>query len=86
MTASYSITFKKSAEAELRALPEKDRRRVVSRILGLSSVPRPAGCKKLAGTHILRIRQGDYRILYSVDDSSKTVDIIKIGDRKEVYR
>ena len=52
----------------------------------LASDPRPYGCEKLSGAEKYRIRQGDYRILYEIDDSTKSVIIVKVGNRKEVYR
>ena len=86
MTASYSVVIKKSAERELRALPKEDLRRVVDRIRALAGDPRPHGNEKIPGQERYRIRQGDYRIVYAVDDEGRTVEIVKIGHRREVYR
>ena len=86
MTASYSVVIKKSAEHELRALPKEDLRRVVDRIRAFAGDPRPHGNEKLSGQERYRIRQGDYRIVYAVDDEGRTVEIVKIGHRREVYR
>lgn len=86
MTGSYNLVTKKSAERELRAIPKQDMRRVVTRIQGLAQQPRPAGCEKLSGQERYRVRQGDYRIIYAVDDESRTVEIVRIGHRREVYR
>ena len=59
---------------------------MIQRIQGLASHPRPTGYQKLSGQSQYRIRQGDYRILYAIDDTRRTVEIIKIGHRREVYR
>ena len=86
MTASYSVVIKRSAECELRKIPKQDLRRVVTRTQGLAREPRPSGCEKLSGEERYRIRQGDYRIVYAVDDEARTVKVVKIGHRREVRR
>ncbi|MBS0183963.1 MAG: type II toxin-antitoxin system RelE/ParE family toxin [Nitrospira sp.] len=83
----YSIVITRSAEKELRAIPSGDLKRVVDRIRGLAQQPRPSGCEKLSGeSERYRIRQGDYRIVYSIDDTARLVAVVKIGHRREVYR
>ena len=85
--ANYKLRIKKSAAKELEAISRKsDRRRVVSRIQSLAENPRPHGCKKLSGFDRYRIRQGSYRIVYSVEDEELIVYVVKVGDRKNVYR
>lgn len=84
--ASYKLLIKPSAAKELEALPQKDRRRAAARIQSLGRNPRPAGAEKLSGQDKYRLRQGDYRILYAIDDPSATVRIVKIGHRRDVYR
>lgn len=85
--ASYSLRIKKSAIKELEAIPTKaDRRRIVRRIESLANDPRPAGAQKLSGHDRYRIRQGRYRILYSISDRELIVHVIRIADRKDVYR
>ena len=86
MTGSYSLVIKKSAERELRAIPKKDLARVVDRAQVLADNPRPRGSEKLSGEEWYRIRQGDYRIVYAIDDEARIVEIVKIGHRREVYR
>ena len=86
MTASYSVVIKRSAERELRKIPKQDLRRVVTRIQGLAQEPRPPGCEKLSDQERYRLRQGDYRIVYAVDDEARTVEVVKVGHRREVYR
>jgi mRNA interferase RelE/StbE len=83
---SYKVLIRGSAAEELGRLPKKDLRRVVTRIRGLAAEPRPHGCEKLSAQERYRIRQGDYRVVYSVDDDARTVEIFKIGHRGEVYR
>ena len=84
--ASYRLLIKPSAVKDLEALPTKDRRRVVSRTGGLASPPRPPGCEKLSRHELYRVRQGDYRVLYTVQDAEQLVIVIKIGHRRDVYR
>jgi mRNA interferase RelE/StbE len=86
--ARYRVYIKRSASQELEAVAQKtDRRRLIVRIQALAEEPRPARCEKLAGyDDRYRVRQGDYRIVYAVDDTEKVVTIFKIGHRREVYR
>jgi mRNA interferase RelE/StbE len=86
--ASYSLLIKKSAAKELEAIAgKKDRERITQRILALADDPRPPGVEKLSGTNEkYRIRQGDFRILYEIQDAVLIVYVVRIGDRKEVYR
>jgi len=86
--AAYRVLIKASAGKELERLGAKsDRTRIVQRIHTLADDPRPRGCEKLAGyTDRFRIRQGNYRVVYLVDDQRREVTIFKIGDRKDVYR
>jgi mRNA interferase RelE/StbE len=84
---SYKILIKKSAADELAGgIPRKDLERIVRRIRDLGSDPRPSGCRKLSGQDRYRLRQGDYRIVYAVDDSRRIVEVFKIGNRREIYR
>ena len=85
--ASYRLSIKPSAAKELEAAgTRKDRRRIVDRIRALADDPRPPGCRKLSGADKYRVRCGDYRIVYSVDDDSSAVHVVKVGHRREVYR
>jgi mRNA interferase RelE/StbE len=84
--ASYRLLIKPSAVKDLEALPTKDRRRVVSRIRRLSIAARPAGCEKLSGHELYRVRQGAYRVLYTVHDAEQLIIVIKIGHRRDLYR
>ena len=84
--ASYKLLIKSSAAEELEGLPRKDRSRIVEKIAALAEHPRPPGSEKLSGEEKYRLRQGDYRVLYSIQDASGTVTVVKIGHRREVYR
>ena len=84
--ASYRLLIKPSAAKELEVLPPKDRRRVATKIQHLASEPRPAGTEKLSGQEKYRLRQGNHRVLCSVDDAQLAVTIVKIGHRRDVYR
>ncbi len=84
--ASYSLLIKASAAKELEATPKKDRERLAARMRSLATTPRPPGSEKLSGEEKYRIRQGDYRILYLIEDASATITVVKIGHRREVYR
>ena len=84
--ASYKLLIKSSAAKELEAVPKKDRQRIVTKIRSLSVEPRPPGCERLSGHDLYRIRQGNYRVLYTVQDPDLVVVIVMIGHRREVYR
>lgn len=86
--ASYKLAIKRSAAKELEAIAgKKDRARVVQRIQALADDPRPPGVEKLSGTkEKYRVRQGDFRILYEIHDDVLIVQVVRIGDRKDVYR
>ena len=85
--AKYKILIKASAAKEIEKIrTQKDRSRVVKKIRSLADDPRPRGCEKLSGKELYRVRQGNYRIVYSIEDDKLIVHIIKVGDRKDVYR
>jgi len=84
--ANYDPRIKPSAVKELEALQAKDRPRIVSKIQNLAVDPRPPGCEKLTGQDRFRLRQGDFRILFEVDDSLRTITVVKIGHRRDIYR
>ncbi|MCJ7778694.1 MAG: type II toxin-antitoxin system RelE/ParE family toxin [Sedimentisphaerales bacterium] len=82
----YNVIFTKSSVKELDDVPRKDTQRILKRVSELAAEPRPMGCEKLSARPLYRIRQGDYRIVYFIDDSKKIVDVIKVGHRREIYR
>jgi len=83
---SYAVYLKRSAEKELDRLPIEVHDRVIKQLISLRDNPRPHGMKKLHGREGCRIRVGDYRILYVIDDKENKLEIISIAHRKEVYR
>jgi len=84
--AAYSIFFKESVKRDITSIPVKDLQRIMERIAGLSENPRPLGGEKLSAQERYRIRQGSYRIIYSIQDRELTVWVVKIVHRREVYR
>lgn len=84
--ANYKIVFKQSVAKDLRPIPNKDVKKILSKISDLSTDPRPPGSRKLSGEEKYRIRQGNYRILYTIEDEVVTVTVVKVGHRRDVYR
>ncbi len=84
--ANYKIVFNQSVAKDLRPIPNKDVKRILNRIDQLAHDPRPPGSRKLSGEEKYRIRQGNYRILYTIQDEIITVTIVKISHRRDVYR
>lgn len=86
--ASYRLVIRRTAAKELAAIGHKaDRERIVARIRALADDPRPVGVEKLAAeANRYRLRQGNYRILYEIEDDLLIITVVKIGDRKDVYR
>lgn len=76
----------RSAAKELDGVPTKDRQRIVRRIGALAENPRPEGAEKLSGDDKYRIRQGNHRVLYEIEDEVLIVTVVRIGNRKDVYR
>ena len=84
---TYLIEFKTSAQKELSKLHVTDYEKLVKTIFKLSEDPRPTGCKKLQGAkHLYRIRVGNFRVIYEIKDAVLTIVIIKVGDRKNIYK
>ena len=87
MAGPYEVRIRASAEKELRAIGHRaDQQRLVERIEALGHDPRPPGCVKLTGANAYRVRQGRYRIVYTVADAVLTVEVVRIGHRRDVYR
>jgi len=84
--ASYKVVVKPSAAKELDKLPKRDLQKVASKIKKLAKEPRPVGSEKLSGQERYRIRQGNYRIIYSIEDVIKIVRVVKVAHRGEAYR
>ena len=83
--AKYRIEFKPSVWRDLDEIGKADRKRILKRIEKLAEDPRPAECKKLTGSERYRIRQGNYRILYSIEGDRLIIVIVKVGHRREIY-
>ena len=83
--AEYKIFFKKSVWKDFEPIPKKDLRKILQRIDWLSENPRPPGSQKLSGQEKYRIRQGHYRIVYSIQDDELTIWIVRVGHRKDIY-
>jgi mRNA interferase RelE/StbE len=84
--AVYKILFRRSVLRDLGKIPKNELRRIIKRIEKLSHDPRPQGCEKISGQDRFRIRQGNYRIVYSIQDNELTIWVVKIGHRREIYR
>jgi len=84
--ARFELRFKASVAKDLRGLPKQDVRKILARIEALRDDPRPTGCEKLTAREVYRVRQGVYRIVYSIDDPRILVEVIKVGHRRDVYR
>ncbi|MBX3634864.1 MAG: type II toxin-antitoxin system RelE/ParE family toxin [Rubrivivax sp.] len=85
--AAYELRVRSSVAKDLRGIPKADLRRILVRMEALREDPRPPGCEKLSGTdEWYRVRQGVYRIVYSVDDRAVIVEVVRVGHRGAVYR
>jgi len=84
--AKYKVEIKRSAVKEIERLPRKEIQIVLDKIKALADDPRPSDCKKLSGQEKYRVRCGNYRILYLIEDAILIVYIVKVGHRKDVYR
>ena len=84
--AQYKVFFKKSVEKDFISIPKKELLRILSKIESLQDNPRPIGSEKLTGQERYRLRQGRYRIVYSIQDNELTVWVVKVGHRKEIYK
>lgn len=82
----YSLRIRRSAEKDLNRLPEFVFGRINERLLSLEDDPRPHGTKRLSHRGEYRLRVGDYRVLYEIDDKRKIVEIVSVGHRRDVYR
>lgn len=82
---NYRITIKRSASKEIERIALKDRKRIIEKIRSLASDPRQPGSRKLSGQEKYRVRQGDFRILYLIQDGELIVVVVKVGHRKDVY-
>ncbi len=84
--AQYSIQFKASVRKDLRKIPKKDVLKILTKIESLADNPLPPQAEKLSGDDKYRIRQGNYRILYQIEDDILLITVVKVGHRRDVYR
>lgn len=84
--AKFKIFFKESVWKDFKQIPKKYVKKILKKIEAFGNEPRPLGCEKLTGSEKYRIRQGKYRIVYSVQDDELTVWVVKVGHGKDVYR
>lgn len=83
----YEIYIERTAERDLRRLPSHPFSNIIARLKALSAEPRPIGCGKIVGTDdFWRVRVGDYRIIYEIDDSARAVRVMRVRHRKDAYR
>ena len=84
--AAFKIYFRQSVLKDLAKIPKRELQRILIWIDKLAAIPRPRGCEKISGQNRFRIRQGSYRIIYSIQDDELTIWIVKIGPRRDIYR
>jgi len=84
--AAYRVYFRESVEKDFSVIPKKELQKILNRIEALAKDPRPPGHEQLTGRERYRLRQGWYRIVYSIQDKELTVWVVKVGHRKDIYR
>ena len=82
----YTVELRRRAQRALDRLPKTDFQAVIKAIKDLAQSPRPRGVEKVRSTGLWRIRQGDYRIIYFIEDNQKLVTVVRIGHRREIYK
>ncbi|MFH1646631.1 MAG: type II toxin-antitoxin system RelE/ParE family toxin [Chloroflexota bacterium] len=82
----YEIELRRNAHKALDKIQEAERTKIVPALLGLEKDPRPKGVEKIRGTELWRIRAGNYRIVYHIDDEANKVIVVRVGHRRDVYR
>ncbi|MBA3966988.1 MAG: type II toxin-antitoxin system RelE/ParE family toxin [Nitrospirales bacterium] len=83
---TYETFIERSAQRSLSKIPQSDQDRIIDAINKLQSNPRPFGVQKLSGREAWRIRVGDYRIIYEINDEARSILVVTLGHRREVYR
>lgn len=82
----YKIGIRRNVQRSLDKIPERDFKAILDTVKNLANTPRPKGVEKIKNAGLWRVRQGDYRIVYSIDDKQQIVTIVRIGHRREIYR
>lgn len=83
---AYRVSIRRKAQKQLDRIQEQHRERIIGEVFALADDPRPPGCRKLRGREEWRIRIGDYRAIYTVDDEAREVLVVDIGHRRDIYR
>ncbi len=83
--AKYSVLYTEAFYKSLDEIPKKDAKRILQKTRSLADDPRPFGCQKLTGQEKYRIRQGNYRIIYSIEDRNLIIVVVNAGHRREIY-
>jgi len=82
----YRVELRRLAKKALDRLQRRERTKIIAALLKLESDPRPRGVEKVRSTELWRIREGDYRLVYYIDDEAKTITVVRIGHRRDIYR
>lgn len=83
---TYKISIRRKAQKQLAKIPANDYKKIKQAILDLAQDPRPSGSKKLKGRQSWRIRQGNYRVIYEIQDEQLIIIVLDVGNRKDIYR
>lgn len=83
--AKYNVLYTEAFYKSLKPIPKRDVKRILQKTRNLAIEPRPFGCQKLVGQERYRIRQGNYRVIYSIEDERLIVIVVNVGHRREVY-
>ena len=82
----YRVELRRSSQKALDRLQKQELFKIISTLVELEQNPRPKGIEKIRGTELWRIREGDYRLIYHIDDGKKIITVVRIGHRRDVYR
>ncbi len=82
----YKVELRRNAKKSLDRFQDQERHRIIAALLRLEQEPRPKGLEKIKGTELWRIREGDYRLVYHIDDEEKIIRVVRIGHRRDIYR
>lgn len=82
----YQVLVQPSAQKEIEKLPKPAQTKIIKALVALGENPRPANCKKLIGTDSWRVRIGEYRIIYWIEDNILSIEVVRVAHRKDVYK
>ena len=82
----YEVELRRNVIKSLDKLDNSERSRIISTLQGLEQIPRPKGIEKIRGTELWRVREGNYRLVYHINDKYKIITVVRIGHRSDVYR